>query len=112
MPKVTVTTATAGQDEVERNAANVAKRLATKNVRVLETDSAEDLANVLESVEGFEEAVRASGGDLMMDEPPPGHAAQPDNPRFVLPARGEDEVAARYIERLAEAKDAALNRDE
>ncbi len=112
MPKVRVTTEMAGQDEIERNAANVTRRLHSKGVRVLDSDSAEDLANILEGVEGFEEAVRVSGGDLMMDEPPPGKPAQPDDPRFVLPARGEDEAAARYVERLATATGAVVNRDE
>jgi hypothetical protein len=66
-------------------------------------DTPDDIVNILESVEGFEEAVRLAGGDLMMDEPPPGHDPQPDDPRFVLPARRQGEHARLYIGRVAEA---------
>jgi hypothetical protein len=91
------------ETEVERNATIVAGKLSGKGVRVLRSDSAEDLANILEAVEAFEQAVGAAGGDLMMDEPPQGSRPQPDDPRFVLPARRPDEHARLYLGRIGEA---------
>jgi hypothetical protein len=41
----------------------------------------------------------------MLDENPPGTAAQPDDPRFALPLRRADETIRSYRERLANATD-------
>jgi hypothetical protein len=68
-------------------------------------ESPESLILVLEEVERFEDAVEACGGDLMLDENPPGTVAQPDDPRFALPLRRGDETIRSYRERLANATD-------
>ena len=43
------------------------------------------------AIERFELAVESRGGDLMVDEGPDGTTREPDDPRFALPKRGEDE---------------------
>ena len=103
MPKLRTTVATDETDELERNAAIVADKLRGKGVMVARGDTPEDVVNILESVEVFEEAVRLAGGDLMMDEPPEGSEPQPDEPRFMLPARRQGESAPAFMERVAEA---------
>lgn len=76
------------------------QRLEARGVLVHSHDSAEDLGNTMEAVERFESAVESRGGDLMMDEPPSGKHAQPDNDAFVLPARGATETAHAFISRI------------
>jgi hypothetical protein len=103
MPKLRTTVATAETDDMERNTAIVTDKLRGKGVTVLADDTPDDIVNLLESVEAFEEAVRLGGGDLMMDEPPPGQDAQPDDERFLLPARRPGESADQFVKRVAEA---------
>jgi hypothetical protein len=91
------------ESEIDRNAAIVADKLRGKGVRVLPGDGAEDLANILDAVEAFEQAVRAAGGDLMVDEPPAGSRPQPDDARFVIPTRRAGEHARLYLDRVGEA---------
>jgi hypothetical protein len=90
------------QRDIARVSQEIAGRLRARGVGVHDADSPDDLAQLLESVEEFEAAVEAHGGDLMMDEPLPNEAAQPDDPHFLLPSRA-DESAADYIGRLAAA---------
>jgi hypothetical protein len=78
---------------------------------VYDEDSPEDIVQLLEAVESFERAVEAHGGDLMMDEPPAGGSAQPDNPRFLLPSRAADESAPAFLRRLNGATDAVARED-
>jgi len=83
----------------------VVERLEGLGITINGDESPESLVLVLEEVERFEEAVEACGGDLMLDENPPGSIAQPDDPRFALPARRADETIRSYRERLAHATD-------
>ena len=103
MTKLRTTVATDESDDIERNAAIVTEKLSGKGVPVSADDTPDDIVNILETVEAFEDTVRLAGGDLMMDEPPLGSKAQPDDVRFVLPTRGPREVASEYIERITEA---------
>lgn len=100
-PKITAPAADAS--EVSRVAGEVTAKLAALGVTVTPDDSSEDIVNMLEAVERFESAVQNAGGDLMVDEPPLGSEPQPDNPRFVLPLRGENEAAELYVQRLSRA---------
>jgi hypothetical protein len=93
--------------DVARVSQEIAARLQTRGIAVHESDSPDDIVELLERVEAFEEAVEAGGGDLMMDEPPTDGKAQPDNPRFLLPRRGDDESAAGYLVRLNSAIEGA-----
>jgi len=99
--------AAASQDdaEVRRVSAQVAGRLAALGVWLGGRESSEELAAIEEAVERFEEAVRAHGGDLMVDEGPRGRTTAPDDSHFALPIRGQHETVASYLERLARATD-------
>ena len=87
-------------DEQQRVAEQVADRLRKRGVTVHPKDAAEDIATLLEAVESFEAAVEKNGGDLMVDEPPAGHTAEPDNPAFVLPERNNGESALAFASRI------------
>ncbi|MEP6990912.1 MAG: hypothetical protein ABJA80_08295 [bacterium] len=92
-------------DELTRNAALIAARLAALGIALDGRESPDDLATLEEAVERFETAVQSRGGDLMMDEAPPGKSPQPDDPHFALPMRHPHETIVAYGERLAAATD-------
>jgi broad specificity phosphatase PhoE len=87
--------------DVARVSQELAGRLLARGVAVHDDDSPEAIVALVEEVEAFERAVETHGGDLMVDEPPPHHPGQPDDPHFLLPSRGADESAAKYASRLA-----------
>ena len=89
--------------ELARVAESLAGRLTARGVAVHADDSPEAIVLLLDHVEAFERAVEARGGDLMVDEPPAHHEGQPDDPHFLLPARGDDESPSAYATRLANA---------
>lgn len=89
--------------DVARVAQELASRLRARGIAVYDSDSPDDIERLTEAVEEFENAVEARGGDLMVDEPPTQGKAQPDDPRFLLPARAADESAANYLKRLENA---------
>ncbi|MEO5818615.1 MAG: hypothetical protein ABIT20_25320 [Gemmatimonadaceae bacterium] len=93
--------------EITRNTKEIAGKLHARGVEVLDSDSPEDVVRMLEALEGFENAVEAAGGDLMMDEPPSNQKGEPDDPHFLLPKRDGGEAAAGYLERLTAATVAA-----
>lgn len=96
----------APRDENDRDLARVSQELAgrlrARGVAIHDDDSPDTIVLLLETVEAFERAVEAQGGDLMMDEPPANQAGQPDDPHFLLPPRGDDESGSAYGTRLAE----------
>ena len=87
--------------EITRVTGEIASRLRARGVDVYDSDSPEDVVRILESLEQFERAVEAAGGDLMMDEPPANHRGEPDDPHFLLPMRAADESGSAYVQRLA-----------
>ena len=93
--------------EITRVTQEIADRLRARGIQVLDSDSPEDVVQMLEALEGFESAVEAAGGDLMMDEPPRNHGGEPDDPHFLLPRRNKGESAADYLTRLTAATVAA-----
>ena len=99
------TESTGGERDRNRVAGELADRLRARGVDVRDGDSNDAVTAMEEEVERFEEAVRARGGDLMVDEPPRGHSGKPDDPRFRLPLRHADESAEAYLRRLVEAAD-------
>ncbi|HEX3867534.1 MAG TPA: hypothetical protein VHV78_12315 [Gemmatimonadaceae bacterium] len=100
---------TSEEDEVRDAAREVTARLASLRVWLSGEESDEALVQMDEAIDRFEEAVRAKGGDLMVDEPARG-AIQPDRADFVLPARCADERVADYLVRLAGATDVVWQR--
>lgn len=94
--------------DVARVAQEMASRLRARGVDVYDSDSPNDIVQLVESVEEFERAVESRGGDLMVDEPPARGAAQPDDPHFLLPTRAADESVSAYATRMRAATAAVL----
>lgn len=93
------------REELNRVTREVAGRLAARGVHLRGDETPDDITAIEEAVERFEEAVELHGGDLMVDEPPAQKPGQPDDPRFLLPTRGEEMSSAQYVELLAMAVD-------
>ena len=92
-------------DDIQRVSQDVANRLSGVGVTLSGAETPEELVQIQEAVERFELAVESRGGDLMVDEGPDGRTREPDDPRFALPRRGEDEPVDHYVERLVFATD-------
>src|SRR5688572_27919246 len=99
------------QGERERVGIDLAARVSDRGVKCTGRLSSEDLVALLETVERFERAVQAKGGDLMVDEGPRDAELQPDDPAFVIPRRTDDESVSRYIRRIEEATAAIEGRE-
>lgn len=78
-------------------------RLRSRGVSLHLNDSLEELGLMLEAVEGFERTVNGDGGDLIVDEPPVGKVAVPDDPFFAIPVRRADEAPTWFATRVADA---------
>ena len=89
-------------------AREVADRLRTRGIHLTGHESDEELVRLLEAVERFEAIVEERGGDLMVDEPvgdrPP---REPDDLRFVLPARHDNESVQTFLTRIVIASERA-----
>jgi len=100
---------TKGDDERAEDLARVdrevAGRIAGKGVHLSGHETSQQLADLEEALERFEDAVEAHGGDLMVDEPPAGRPGEPDQERFRLPIRGTGMSVADYLETLSRATD-------
>lgn len=92
-----------GGTEVGRASQQVLARLATLGIQLDGDTDVDALAEISDAVDGFEEAVRARGGDLMVDEPPAGKSGQPDERDFALPRPRADETTAAWLGRLQAA---------
>jgi hypothetical protein len=91
----------APDSEISRVRDEIAGQLRRRNIDIPDSDTPEDVVNILEAVEAFEKAVEAKGGDLMMDEPPTNQRGEPDDPHFLLPTRNSGESANAYVTRLS-----------
>ncbi len=90
------------QEERARAMRETSDRLRERGVLLTGHESSEELVVLLETVERFEEAVEARGGDLMVDEGPHGMTREPDDIHFVIPRRESRESVASYVQRLEE----------
>ena len=100
---------TTSENDLERVSEEVAGRLATLGIELNGRETPEELTRISDAVERFEAAVLSRGGDLMMDEPPPGSPPQPDDPHFALPSRSPDESVASYLDRLERVTESVLS---
>src|SRR5512141_1653455 len=98
----------ANDDEIRRVSAEVAARLEALGITLDGREGPEQLADIEEAVERFEEAVESRGGDLMVDEGDRARAKEPDDPHFALPVRRAGETVTAYLERLERATDVVL----
>ncbi len=88
------------EEEREAAAMELSGRLAQKGIEVGSDEDPAQLADLLSGVEEFERAVEAAGGDLFVNSPT---SSEPEDSRFVLPTRRDDEPLARYSERILAA---------
>jgi hypothetical protein len=75
-------------------------RLRDRGVMLTGEESDDEIAQLADVVERFEDAVIAAGGDRMIDS---ADSSEPDNPELVLPARTDDERVDAYIRRVSAA---------
>src|SRR5438874_1062652 len=85
-------------NDVTRAADQIASRLRSLGVPMSGREPPEALVRVEEAIERFEEAVRARGGDLMVDEPSAHGKLDPDDQHFVLPRPKTGQSIGAYIE--------------
>jgi hypothetical protein len=93
------------EEELAHAAQLIAARLEHAGVRLDGTETSDDLGDLLDAVEQFEDAVERAGGDLMVDEPTRGHvrAEEPDDAAYVLPERSPGEEVRAYLARVGRA---------
>ena len=88
------------EEEREAAAMELSGRLAQKGIEVGSDEDPGQLADLLSAVEEFERAVEKAGGDLFVNSP---DSSDPQDSRFVLPRRRDDEPLPKYSERIAAA---------
>ena len=88
------------EEEREAAAMELSGRLAQKGIEVGSDEDPGQLADLLTAVEEFERAVENAGGDLFVNSL---ESSDPQEARFVLPRRRDDEPLARYRERIVSA---------
>lgn len=75
-------------------------RLDERSVWLSGEESDEEIVAMMNAVEAFESCVARLGGDSMVNTP---ESSDPDEERFVLPMRRDDESVSSYLERLGTA---------
>ena len=75
-------------------------RLADRGIEVRPDDSYDDVAELQDTVERFEQEVQGLGGDLMVNHL---GSSQPEDPAFVPPARDPGESIGGYLRRMEDA---------
>ncbi len=88
------------REERDRAATEIAGRLMQMGVDANSDEDTALLADLLSAVERFEAAVANQGGDLMVNTPT---STDPQDPKFVVPARTADTTLDDYIGRVNEA---------
>jgi hypothetical protein len=88
------------EEEREAAAIELSARLAQKGIEVGSDEDPAQLADLLSAAEDFERAVEESGGDPMMNMP---SSVDPQDQRFVIPKRRDDEQLTRYAGRITAA---------
>lgn len=89
------------RDEERQHATDVIEsQLRRRGIRVAGDESSDEAADLLSAVERFEAAVSALGGDRFVNDP---RSNDPEEKRFVIPARKGDERAGDYASRILEA---------
>jgi hypothetical protein len=84
-------------EEQRRAREEAESRLRARGIEVLTADSDEAVADLLDAIERFENAVERRGGDLFVNRI---GSSQPESPEFVPPVRGDGERATDYRERI------------
>jgi hypothetical protein len=96
-------------EEQQRARREAVDRLADRGIPSFPQDEDEELADLLDAVERFEETVEARGGDLMVNRL---GSPDPEDPAFVPPARGSGEAVGAYRRRVEQAIDRLRQRED
>jgi hypothetical protein len=89
------------RDEERRHATDVIEsQLRRRGIRVKGDESSDEAADILSAVERFEAAVAALGGDGFVNDP---RSHDPEDKRFVVPERRDDEGGGAYARRILDA---------
>ena len=88
------------REEREAAATEISGRILQKGINVSADEDPGLLADLLSSIERFENAVINRGGDPMVNMP---DSTDPQDPAFVLPRRRDDESISTYIGHIDEA---------
>jgi hypothetical protein len=92
----------AADDEVERVSAQITGQLAERGVLVHDDDDPAARSDILSAVQRFEVAVQLCGASSYTNAP---QSSEPDDERFVVPRRADDESADAYVRRVRDAAD-------
>jgi len=84
-------------DERARVREELEARLSASGVKLTGSESDEQIITLSDAVEFFEAARERLGVDSMVNTP---ESSQPDDERFVLPVRRDDESVDRYVTRI------------
>ena len=88
-------------------AAEISLRLREFGIHLLDMETVDELARLLEAVEGFEEAVERREGELTVETPIYGlEPIAVDVAAYLLPMRGDGESVASFLARIGEAASA------
>lgn len=89
------------RDEERRHATDVIEsQLRRRGIRITGSESSDEAADILSAVERFEAAVSALGGDRFVNDP---RSQDPEDKRFVVPERRDDERGGEYARRVLDA---------
>ena len=88
------------QEDVQHATEMVASNLRQRGVDVDGSEDSELLVRLLDAVETFDHARALRGADSFVNAP---DSTQPDDERFVVPARNGDEPLDAYAKRVREA---------
>lgn len=95
-------------EDQARVAGEIQHNLRQRGVNVRYDETGIELVDLLESVEKFERARSALGGDSMTNAP---ESSKPERKEFVLPTRGDDESIADYTVKIKRATDSLGSAD-
>ena len=95
------------QEEQARAREESEARLADRGIEVRPGDNFDDVAELQDAIERFEQEVQRLGGDLMVNHL---GSSRPEDPAFVPPARDPDESIGTYLRRLEDAISVLVDR--
>ena len=95
------------QEEQAKAREEAEARLADRGIEVRPTDSYEEVADLQDTIERFEQEVQRMGGDLMVNHL---GSSRPEDPAFVPPARDAGENVGAYLRRLEDAISVLVDR--
>ena len=80
-------------------------RLFESGVMLTGSESDDQIVRLADAVEEFDAARARAGGDSLVNTP---SSSSPDDPRFVLPVRRDDESVERYLLRIKQCTEAMV----